>query len=120
MNVESFSVATDSFLVTATSSGAAQTLYTCPPNTVALVSSFLLSNSSGSNVNVTVLLYHSEDDTTHTLLGAVKVAGNSVIFPFDGQEFFMKAGDVIKVYDATGSVVHATISVKQFSKKIGL
>lgn len=120
MNVDSFSVATESFLVTATSSGAAQTLYTCPPNTVAEVSAFLLSNSSGSNVDVTVLLYHVEDNTSHTLLGGVRIAGNSIIFPFDGQNFYMKAGDKLKVYDNSGSATHATVSVKQFSKKIGL
>jgi hypothetical protein len=120
MNTDFFSVFNESLLITATSSGTAQTLYTCPPNTVAEVAAFFLANSSNGNVDVTVQLYHSDDDTTHIMFGASRVAGHSTVYPFNGQDFFLKAGDKLKVFDSSGAAVHATVSIKQFSKKIGL
>ena len=77
--------------------------YTCPVGYHAQITRIVLSNKNASNKTTTLKWYHEEDSTTHTIIGAVSQAGNSVInYDFD---LHMGAGDRLEASTETNSTV---------------
>lgn len=77
--------------------------YTCPVGYNAQINRIILSNSSVSIKTTTLIWYHKEDNTTHTIIGAVSQAGNSVTnYDFD---LHMSAGDRLEASTETDSTV---------------
>ena len=77
--------------------------YTCPVGYRASITRIVLSNKNASNKTTTLKWYHEEDSTTHTIIGAVAQAGNSVInYDFD---LHMGAGDRLEASTETNSTV---------------
>ena len=77
--------------------------YTCPVGYHSQINRIILSNSNASNKTTTLKWYHKEDNTTHTIIGAVVQSGNSVTnYDFD---LHMGAEDRLEASTETNATV---------------
>lgn len=90
-------------------------VYTVPANFSSHVEHFFISNNNSSNINYTLKFYHSDDDTTHTILDSHAVAGKGMesVFTVD-KPLYLHTGDKLIVAAGTANELVATVSVEEF------
>jgi hypothetical protein len=90
-------------------------VYTVPANFSSHVEHFFISNNDSSNIDYTLKFYHSDDDTTHTILDNHAVAGKGMesVFTVD-KPLYLHTGDKLIVAAGTANELVATISVEEF------
>ena len=90
-------------------------VYTVHANFSSHVEHFFISNNNSSNVSYTLKFYHSDDDTTHTILDTHAVAGKGMesVFTVD-KPLYLHTGDKLIVAAGTANELVATVSVEEF------
>tara|TARA_R100000697_G_scaffold101602_1_gene114120 strand:+ start:215 stop:574 length:360 start_codon:yes stop_codon:yes gene_type:complete len=90
-------------------------IYTVPANFSSHLENLMVSNLHSSAVNLTLHLFHAEDNTEYTLLTTYPVAANSheSIFTMD-KPLYLHAGDIIKCTAGTSSKLVVVTSCEEF------
>tara|TARA_R100001460_G_scaffold16890_1_gene36740 strand:+ start:405 stop:770 length:366 start_codon:yes stop_codon:yes gene_type:complete len=90
-------------------------VYTVPANFSSHLENLMVSNLHSSAVNLSLHLFHAEDNTEYTLLTTYPVAANSYesIFTLD-KPLYLHAGDIIKCTAGTADKLVVTTSCEEF------
>jgi len=93
--------------------GAANTIYTCPPNHAARVELLFVANTTSGNKTVSIQWHDTSLNTQYYIVGGYTVSSYSYL-KLDGSYLALSAGDYIVVTPEAGSTMDATVSVEEY------
>lgn len=93
--------------------GAANTIYTVPPNHTAKVELLFVSNRTSGNKTVSIQWHDLSLGTAYYIVGGYTVSSYSYL-KLDGSYLALSAGDHIVVTPEAGSTMDATVSVEEY------
>jgi hypothetical protein len=93
--------------------GAANTIYTCPPNHAARVELLFVTNTGGGNKTVTIKWHDTSLNTNYFIVGGYVISSHN-FFKYDGSYIALSAGDYLVVTPEAGSTMDATVSVEEY------
>jgi len=92
--------------------GSDATIYTCPLNHEAEITSVIISNAAGAARTFSLDWYDTSASATHSLADAVDLEANSLIQITDG--LWLEAGDYIQGAASATSSVTVTLRVNEY------
>jgi hypothetical protein len=100
--------------------GAANTIYTCPPNHAARVELLFVSNHSsggggggGSTKTVSIQWHDISLGTSYYIVGGYSLTATAFL-KLDGSYLALSAGDYLVATPEAGSTMDATVSVEEY------
>jgi hypothetical protein len=93
--------------------GAANTIYTVPPNHTAKVELLFVANTTSGNKTVSIQWHDLSLGTSYYIVGGYTVSSYSYL-KLDGSYLALSAGDHIVVTPEAGSTMDATVSVEEY------
>ena len=91
----------------------ATTVYTCPPLTVSVIQSMLVSEDSGNADAITVTITNGSDVFS---LFKVKAVGANTTVELLTRDLILQSGEILKVQAATANRLHVVASIQELSK----
>lgn len=92
--------------------GAANTIYTCPPNHTAKVELLFVTNTGSGNKTVTIKWTDASNGTEYYIVGGYVISAYSFL-KMDGSYLVLSAGDTMVITPEAGSTMDATVSVEE-------
>ena len=99
-----------------TSSGSADTMYTCPDATTAVIKTIRIYNIHGSSLAVTTTVYDSSSTTAFKYDTTTCLASNSVDILTFNNVIVLEEADILKMETPTGNKIEMTASVLEISR----
>jgi hypothetical protein len=93
--------------------GAANTIYTVPPNHTAKVELLFVTNTSGGNKTITIKWHDTSLNTNYFIVGGYVISSHNFL-KIDGSYIALSAGDYLVVTPEAGSTMDATVSVEEY------
>jgi hypothetical protein len=93
--------------------GAANTIYTCPPNHTAKVELLFVANAGSGNKTVSIKWHDASLGTEYYIVGGYVVSAYGYL-KLDGSYLALSAGDHMVVTPEAGSTMDATVSVEEY------
>jgi hypothetical protein len=92
--------------------GSNATIYTCPANHEAEITSIIISNAAGAARTFSLDWYDASASTAHTVAEEVDLEANSLVQITDG--FWLEAGDYFQGLASATNSVTVTLRVEEF------
>lgn len=81
----------------------ADVVYTVPNNLDAHLDLLIVTNSTNSNQNISIQVYHADDASYHYLLNTYQVDGNNFVRVIEEDRLHLHPGDKILAYKGGGT-----------------
>jgi hypothetical protein len=93
--------------------GAANTIYTVPPNHTAKVELLFIANAASGNKTVSIKWHDTSLNKDYFIVGGYTVSGYNFL-KIDGSYLALSAGDYLVATTEAGSTMDATVSVEEY------
>ena len=93
--------------------GAANTIYTCPPNHTAKVELLFVANTTSGNKTVSIKWHDVSENKEFYIVGGYTVSAYGYL-KLDGSYLALSAGDYMIITPEAGSTMDATVSVEEY------
>jgi hypothetical protein len=93
--------------------GAANTIYTCPPNHTAKIELLFVANTTSGNKTVSIQWHDTSLNTQYYIVGGYTVSSYGYL-KLDGSYLALSAGDYLVATPEAGSTMDATVSVEEY------
>jgi hypothetical protein len=93
--------------------GAANTIYTCPPNHAARVELLFISSHASGNKTVSIQWHDTSLNKQYYIVGGYTISGFNYL-KLDGSYIALSAGDYLVATPEAGSTMDATVSVEEY------
>jgi hypothetical protein len=93
--------------------GAANTVYTCPPNFIARMVLLFVVNHGGNNKTVSVEWNDLSASQSYHIVGGQSLTANGYL-KLDGSYLVLNAGDTLIVTPEAGATMDVTVTVEEY------